>query len=761
MSHNILSDFWAQNTRGGISRRDFLFISGAVGGGLLLGATIPGCTGGSRTSKVAEFAFTLFARVSRSGAVTILAPNPEMGQGVFVALPMIFAEEFGVNWSDVNIGQADYVSGAMGSQASGGSFSVLRNWMPLRQAGAAARQLFVRAAADRWQVPAAECDAANSRVVHVPSGNVLSYGDLAEKAATIPLPNFESVTLKDEAAFGIIGTSPSDDAKARVVAGQQQFGIDVKVPSMRYAVYQKAPVFDADVVSANIDKVRSMPGVSHVFVLKGAPRLPGVAPEEGRSRFDDEIRGGVAIVADTWWHAQKARKALEVEWTIDPHDDDSSAGWEQEAVRLMDEAPTNTVREDGDVDAALAMADSVVSARYFYPLLAHATMEPQNCTAWFHDGMLEIWAPTQHPDSGTKLLAANLGIAAEDITIHLVRCGGGFGRRLANDYMLEAAMIAREAGLPVKLIWSREDDIQHDVFRPPGYHDFKAGLDAEDRLIAFRAHAIGSSRTTSLGRSVPGGEIFPAGFVPNYGLYTSRIEVRVPLGPLRAPGDNGFAYVFQSFLDEIANASGKDPFDLQIELLGNADPENRPLRNPYERFGEGFIPARMLGVLESVRDRSGWGQRAELPNGTGLGMACFWSHLGYVAQVHKVSVDMKQKIRMRYVWVAVDVGHTIVHPSNAANQVEGAILDGISATLAQKISIQAGHANQSNFHDYPLLRNSNLPNIDIEFIKTDYPLTGLGEPAYPPTMPAFCNAIFAATGKRIRRLPLTDSGFSV
>jgi isoquinoline 1-oxidoreductase beta subunit len=742
--------------RPGMSRRSFLMAGGAVGGGLFLAATVP-FSGNAWAAESDDYPITIYARISPSGSVTILAPNPEVGQGTKTALPMIFAEELDVAWKDVTIEMADYQGGKMGSQSSGGSYSTPSHWLPLRKAGAAGRQMMISAAAARWGVAASECSTADGVVSHVSSGRSLTYGSLAQSAARLPVPDLNTVALKDESTFKIIGQSVVDPDKAGIVTGRQQFGIDVKIPGMRYAVFQKGPVFDAEVKSANVDEIKAMPGVSHVIVLNGAPRQLEAPPGQPGPGIDDGLRGGVAIVADTWWRAQKARRNLRVEWDEGPHANDSTPAFDAKARLLLAQPPEGVVRVDGDPDRALADAAKVVRASYSYPFISHVPMEPQNCVASYRDGKVEIWAPTQNPAAGSKGLARALGIAPENITIHMIRCGGGFGRRLANDYMIEASVISKEIGAPVKVLWAREDEIQHDFYRPGGYHNLSAGLNTEHKLVAWSNHFAGFARNENFARlAVPGADAFPAGFVPNYALRTSRISFNIPVGPLRAPGDNAHAWVFQSFVDEVSHAAGRDPIEFQIELLANPLP-GEGVGKGGSAFAPGLIATRLIAVLERVREMSDWQSRRRLPKGTGMGVACYWSHLGYCAQVHQVSVHGDGTVTPRAIWAAVDVGKQIVNPTNAENQVVGSIMDGISAALGQAITFDRGRVVQSNYHDYILLRNAKIPPIQVEFLKTVYPLTGLGEPAYPSALPAFCNAIYAASGQRVRKLPISST----
>jgi isoquinoline 1-oxidoreductase beta subunit len=740
-----------------ISRRAFLAASGTVGGGLLLAATVPvlGAIPGGPSLESAEHQITVFARFAPNGAVTILAPNPEIGQGIRTSLPMIFAEELDVAWKDVTIETADYMGNrAYGGQGSGGSLSTPSAWLPLRRAGAAGRQMFVTAAARSWGVPEAECSTADGLVQHVSSGRTLSYGALAEKASALPVPDLEKVTLKDESRFKIIGQPVVDTDKAKVVTGKPLFGIDVKVPGMKYAVYEKGPVFDAQVITANIDEIRAMPGIIDVFILKGVERVVEGPTGQPPPLLDDGLRGGVAIVADTWYQAQKARRKLQVQWDEGPHANDSSDGFAAVAKQLLNGQPQKVLRQEGNPEQALASAHKVLRATYSYPFLAHATLEPQNCVASVADGKVEMWAPTQSPGAGRQKVAKALGIPPENIKVHIMRSGGGFGRRLATDYMIEAAEISRKIGRPVKLLSSREDDMQHDFYRPGGWHSLAAGLDSAGKLVAFSNHVAAFARSEYFNMvAVPGGEEFPAGFVPHFAVRASRIPFNVPVGMLRAPGDNAHAFVYQSFLDELAHAAGRDSLDFQLDMLKVplAD-KSGETKQPSDKD---VVSERMIAVIERVRSMSGWDKRhKQLPKGTGMGFACFLSHRGYVAQIHQVKVSRDGTVTPEHVWIALDIGRHVVNPLNADNQVQGSILDGLSTMQGQKITIDKGRVVQSNFDTYPLMRNVRIPTIEIVFIKSNNAPTGLGEPALASALPAYCNAIFAATGKRIRSLPI-------
>ena len=689
-------------------------------------------------------ALNAYVRVAPDGTVTIVAKNPEVGQGVKTMLPMLIAEELDVPWESVKVEQAGNDPKAYGRQFAGGSMATPLHWEELRRVGAVARAMLIQAAATAWNCGPGDCTTTPGNVVHKPTGKTRTYGSLALACATVTPPDPKSLTLKDPKTYRIIGKATPQYDVGKIVTGAPLFGIDVKRPGMLYATFEKAPVFGAKVASADLAAASGVKGVRKAFVIEGDSN----AVHPGPGMIGSGLLPGVAVVGDSWWAARKGRDRLNIKWAEHATSAQSSQGYAEQAAAIAAGKPLRNARNDGDVDAALKGAAKTVEAAYSYPFLSHANLEPQNCTAEFKDGKLEVWAPTQNPEPGRQLCAKVLGLKPEDITVHMIRGGGGFGRRLANDYMVEAAWISREVGAPVKLLWTREDDMQHDHYRPAGFHYLKGGVDAAGNVVALHNHFVTFAQGTALsGSAGMSAAEFPARFVPNVRYDVSTIQLGVPTGPLRAPGSNALAFVFQSFIDELAHAAGADPLAFQIKLLG----DKPVVGEPPAAFGA----ARMAGVLKAVGEMSNWANRGKLPKGEGLGVACYYSHLGYFAEVAHVAVSAAGEVKVKTVWVAADVGRQIINPHGALNQVQGSVLDGLSEALHQQITIEAGRVAQSNFIDYPLMRIHEAPKVEVQFLKTDFPPTGLGEPALPPAIPALTNAIFAASGKRVRSLPIT------
>lgn len=743
-----------------MERRSFLKISALAGGGVLLGLyTEPKAAAQGRGGPPAAPPDPHnYIRIAADGTVTIVAKNPEVGQGVKTMLPMLIAEELDVDWKSVKIEQADYDDTKYNGQSAGGSTATPNNWTPMRQVGAAGRALFVTAAAQTWNVPEAECTTASGRVMHQASKRSVGYGELASKVAELPAPAIAGLKFKDPKDYKIIGhTQPGNEVR-NIVTGKPIFAIDVKVPGMLCAVYEKCGVLGGKVASSNLDEIKKLPGVKHAFVVE-RPEITDVVVG------DPGLESGIGIVAETWWHAQSARKQLKVTWNEGPRANQSSVAFAQKADEMSKQPPQRTIRADGDAEAALKSAAKVVESAYSYPFIAHAPLEPQGATAHFKDGKVEIWTNSQIPAGGRRGVAQTLGITEKDVTMHMVRGGGGFGRRLTNDYMIEAAYIAKEAGVPVKLLWSREDDMAHDYYRPGGFQYLKAGLDGSGKIVAWRNHFISygdGERFVSSGAMGP--TEFPQRFVPNYALHSSVQPLGIRTGALRAPSSNAFAFVIQSFIDELAQAAGKDPVQFRLELLDSAQPlPTPPPAQPGGRGGfgpPGVNPERMKGVVKLVAEKSGWGKR-QLPKGTGMGVAFHFSHQGYFAEVCEVKVDAANKVKVNKVWVAADVGRQIINPGAADNIVQGGIIDGLSELMAQEITVEKGRVVQTNYHQHPMMRlTQSPPEIQVDYLLSDNNPTGLGEPALPPILPALANAIFTATGKRVRALPFSKSGFS-
>ncbi|MDP1874299.1 xanthine dehydrogenase family protein molybdopterin-binding subunit [Phenylobacterium sp.] len=706
------------------SRRAVLAGGGA--GGLVLAFSFAGK--GAAADGPAKL--NAYVQIAPDGIITIVSKNPEIGQGIKTSLPMLIAEELDVDWANVRTVQAGNDPQAYGRQFAGGSMATPLHWDQLRQVGAAGRAMLMAAAAADWSVDVASLTTEPGVVVHAASRRRATYGALAAKAATQTAPELSSLKLKDAANYRIIGQPIPQVDTAAIVTGQPLFGIDMRLPGMLYAAYEKAPVFAAKVAGADLAAAQAVKGVRKAFVVEGGTELDGLLP-------------GVAVVADSWWAANKGRQALKVQWADHPTSSQSTPGYAGQARSLVAAKGGKSLRSDGDVEAALSGSAKTVEADYFYPFLSHATLEPQNCTAHFHDGKMEIWAPTQLPEPGRQLVAKTLGIAPENVIVHMTRSGGGFGRRLMNDYMVEAAWIAREAGAPVKLVWTREDDMRHDFYRPAGFHHFRGGVDSAGNITAWANHFVtfGEGEATARSAGMAATE-FPAQFLPNYKLDVSMMPLGVPTGPLRAPGSNAIAFVVQSFIDELAHAGGVDPVEMRLRLLAQSS-------------GGAFDAERMAGVVRLAAEKARWGKTTLGPR-QGQGIAFHYSHLGYFAEVAQVAVAQDGTVKVEKVWVAADVGRQIINPLGALNQIEGSVIDGISEMFGE-ITIKDGQVEQANFDTFPLLRIADAPVIETHFIKSDNPPTGLGEPALPPVVPAVTNAIFAATGKRVRSLPLKAS----
>jgi len=729
----------AQSAVGKVSRRTFLKVTGLIGGGLVLAFHVGEKGVALANAKATDFAPNAFLRISPEGTITLYSKAPEIGQGIKTAFPMIIAEELDADWAQVKVEQAAINPAVYGRQSAGGSRSIPTSWNQLRTAGAVGRAMLVSAAAKQWNVSEAELTAESSTVFHKASNRKATYASLATAAAAMPVPDEKTVKLKSRSEYELLGKRITGVDNRAIVTGQPLFGIDQVLPGMQFAVFVKCPAVGGKVLEANLEEIKKLPGVTQAFVLAGTGKPTEVMP-------------GVAILAKSTWAAFSARQKLQVKWDESSASKDSWTAYVDQAKKLAAQSGPDSIRNTGDVDKVFA-ASKPVEAFYTYPFIAHAPLEPQNTTAVFKDGAIEIWSPTQTPEAGLKLVSDVLGIAPDKVTLHQTRVGGGFGRRLMNDYMCEAAAIAKQAGVPVKLQWTREDDMHHDFYRVGGFHSFKGGLDKSGKLIAWQDHFItftqDGERPTSGGDMSP--DEFPAQVLPNARLTQTKLPLKIPTGPWRAPRSCSIAFATQSFLHECAVAANRDHLEFLLEVMG----EPRWLQQGNE-FA--LNTGRAAAVIKLAAEKAGWGK--PLPKGRGLGLAFHFSHAGHFAEVADVSVDANRKITLHRIVVAGDVG-PIINMSGAENQTEGAVIDGFSVALAQQIDIENGRIKQNNFDTYPILRIRHAPKVESYFIESDFTPTGIGEPALPPVAPAIANAIFAATGHRVRSMPFTKEGYSV
>lgn len=724
-----------------LSRRTLLKASVLSGGGLALSAAIPVVARAAAVTGEAQGTLNAFVTIAADNSITIVGKNPEIGQGIKTMLPMLIADEMDADWDQVKIVQGDTDAAKYGPQLAGGSFATPMNWFPMRQVGAGARQMLLVAASRRWGIDSSKLTTKLGKVIDPASGRSLTYGELANDAASVAVPDLAKVPLKNPKDFHIIGRAIGGIDSPKIVRGEGIFGVDTQLPGMVYAAFERSQVFGAKLVSAKLDAAKAVPGVIDAFVVKG-------------NGSADQLVDGVAVIAKNWWIADQARQKLEIEWDAGDWASHSTKGYDAAARKLMAEGkPQEVFASKGDVDAAFASAAKVLDAEYSYPFLAHVAMEPMNCTALCHkDGSMEMWAPSQTPQGGQGGVAQMLGLTPDKVKVHITRMGGGFGRRLTNDYMHQVAAIAKQMpGTPVQLIWSREDDVRSDFYRPAGWHRLRAALDDKGKLIGVDDHFItfeipgpGAYNPAAMSK-----DEFPAKYMPNLRYAQTKLKTAVPMGALRAPTSNAMAFVMQSFLDEVAHAAGKDLPTLLLEIVDGAEKE--PDSMGFTGPSPGFNPGRLRAVTKKALEMAGWGK--EMPAGRALGFGYYYSHMGYFAEVVEASLE-GGRVNVHHVWAAGDVGSQIINPFGALNQAQGAIIDGLGQAMSLAIEIEGGATKQSNFHDYPVPRMPVTPKIDVEFVLSDNSPTGLGEPALPPVIPALTNALFALTGKRIRQLPI-------
>jgi isoquinoline 1-oxidoreductase beta subunit len=702
-----------------ISRRQFL-VGGAVAGtGLVLALYLPHHS--LHPFAEHEFAPNAYLHIAPDGRITVVVARSEMGQGVRTALPMILAEELDSDWSQIAIQQAG-ASTLFGDQSTGGSASVRTTWDPMRQAGAAAREMLVSAAAQQWSVPAAECTTDRSFVLHAPSSRRASYGDLAERAAKLPVP--KEPKLKDPSQFKLIGKSTLRLDTPSKTNGTAEFGIDFRIAGMKYAFLARCPVIGGKVTSFDDSEARQVPGVTHVAKIADS---------------------AVAVAADSVFAAMQGRKALKVTWNDGPNKDlNTSAIFDVLRKAANDKAAS--LQTAGNVSAAKGRN---FTATYETPMLAHAPMEPENCFAHFLGSTCEVWAPTQVPQDVRDSVATAVGLKPENVHVNVTLLGGGFGRRLEHDYAVEAALVSKAINAPVKVMWTREDDMRFSTYRPPSVHHLNAVLDGQGYPGAFTHRLI--SPTISGQKGQPGdGGVDPdlkdeASFlylVPNLSIEYVAPNCAVPLGWLRSVYAAQMAFASESFIDELALAAGKDPLQYRLHLLA----EDKEITY----FDTKWNTARLRGVLQLVGEKSGWGQ--SLRAGHHRGIAAFGCFGTYAAEVVEITLRDGDPHVERVV-IAADCGQ-VINPNILEQQLHSAVIFGLSAALRGQITVKNGQIDQANFDTYPILRNNEVPVIETHFVASHEPPTGIGEPPVPPLAPALCNAIYAATKKRIRKLPI-------
>ena len=710
-------------------RRTFLAASLAASGGFVL-ALRPSS---SRLQQAAA-EVGAFIRIDPDGAVTIAGKNPEIGTGVKTSLPMIIAEELDVEWARVRVEQAP-LDPKYGEQFTGGSTGVWGNWNGLRRAGAAARAMLVSAAAARWSVDPATCSTEAGFVIHQSSGQRLGYGAVAADAARLPVP--KEPQLKVRAQYRIVGKRIPDVDTASIARGAIAYGLDVRFAGMRYAAVARPP-FGAKIVSFDPAPALAIPGVRQVVRIPGLPN-------------PIDLRDGVAVIADHTWAAFQGRAALRIVYDESSSSAESTARHFDRCREALKGGGETVLRTDGDVDAAMAVAAGTrtLEAQYEVPFLSHVPMEPVNYAAWVHDGRCDLYGPTQNPEGARDLASTLTGIPVANITVKLARSGGGFGRRLMTDYAGEAAFLSKQSGTPVQLVRSREDDITHDYYRPAGIHHFRAALGSDGRISAWSHHLANTSRYGYARRENPSqSELYrddiPAACIPNFRLAHTNIVTAIPTGAWRATLHSSNAFAVQGFLDEMAHLAGRDPLEFRLELLG----EDRDLRY-RDHGGPVLSTARLKGVLRLAAERAGWGTPP--PSGIGRGIAAHFTFSGYVGVVAEVAME-ENEIRVRKLVAAVDSG-LIVNPNGAEQQVVGGLIDGVQAALRGEITVEGGRTREKNFGDYRLMRINEVPAIEVHFVESAHPPTGLGEPGVSPVAPAIANAVFKATGQRLRRLP--------
>ena len=719
-----------------IGRRAFIRNTGLASGGLVIGFSwLASCKmTPEQVNSLPDEWFDLngFLKVGDNGMVTIMSPNPEIGQNVKTSMPMIVAEELDVAWKNVLVEQAPLNTDIFTRQLAGGSQSIRQGWESLRMAGATARHMLKEAAAQAWGVSVDEITTKDGVLTHEGSGNSAGYGEMASAATAIEVP--EEVQLKDNGDFSIIGTDKKNVDGKKIVTGKPLYGLDVYKEGMLTAMIVHPPAFGMKFKSMNAESVKSMPGIKDVFHFEAYP-------EDTEKRWSDggAIPELVAIVGDSTWECMQAKKALDVEWE-EVSKLESTSYHDQVLASLLEKPQEEPVRKDGDVDAAFAKAAKIVESTYSAPYLAHNTMEPMNFFAHVTPDKAELLGPIQTPEFLEQTLVSRLGMPAEKIDVMMTRMGGGFGRRLYGTFAVEAAAISQKMNAPVKLVYSREDDMTQGTYRPSYKVKYKAGLDENGNLIAWHVRGAGTNDDLIFENR------FPAGAVDNYLAEKHSLQTNVTTGAWRAPRSNFIAGAEQAFMDEVAEAAGKDPLEFRLELFDRAinNPVGDPETNDYD-------PERYAGVLKLVKEKANWGSET----GKARGVAAYYCHNSYVAQVLELE-DGGDMPRVDKITCAVDCG-IVINPLAAKNQIEGGMIDGIGHSTFSAMTFEDGRPEQSNFDTYRLMRHSEAPkNIEVHFVDNGIDPTGLGEPSLPPAIGALSNALYKATGRRYYKQPFIN-----
>lgn len=724
-----------------LDRRTFVKLTASASGALIAGVYLQSCE--SEMIPPAIHEFSPLIKIDTNGWVTLIAKNPEIGQGIKTALPMIMAEELGADWDKVKVVQGDFDE-AYEEQWAGGSYAIVLNWDLMRTAAAKVRHVLLQAASKKMGKEVSGLSAIKGKVVHSESGEAMPFETLLHEASKLPLP--EEVEFRPTDSFHILGKNTPQVDLQQLVTGKTKFSIDVKLPEMIYATVLKNPVFEGGAGSFDDTEARKVNGIIDIFKLDNTAyggRLLG--PNS------PNFVNGIAVLANATWSAFQGAKKLKVVWDTSGTRKENTDGIFKRFYSQL--THTSIERKDGDIHRARKTEASNFEAVYQVPFLAHIPMEPMNCTVDFRADLCEVWAPTQNPKALQEGLIKLFGLKPEQIKIHLPRIGGAFGRRYYVDYAMDTAILSKKMGRPVKLTWTREEDIRHDWYRPASLQKMVASLDESGMVTGWQHILANASRKTCLGREgrPAGTEIdeyeFPAGFVPDLQFEYGHVMSDVPLGQWRAVGLSATVFAIHSFLTELAILNNMDPIDYFLKFIGPA--RMVPVVGDYE-----FDAGRLIEVVQKVRHNSNWD--VPLPKGQGRGFATTKLSGSFVAEVVTVAVDENENVTILRVDAVVDCG-IVVNPSGAKAQVEGGILEGLSAALYGEVTVKNGAAEQSNFHDYRWIRMDKVPEIHVEFVANNLPPRGLGEPPLPPAAPALANAIFAASGKRIRKLPILSN----